>query len=224
MGRKAKAKQDKLSRDMFSATDQQLVDYREEQVAQRKVLKEQRDRYTDFQFKNPYKDMENVMEDMTIDMMTADFQRQQGEQQRANILQALRGSAGTSGIAGLAQSLANQGQLQTQQIAAGISQQERQNQMAERQMAGQLQQMDRQGQMMVDQAEFGRESTLLGMEFGAMTGANAATQQAYANQMSAFGTQAEMLNARIAATGAMIGAGVSALTGGFGAGGTFAPE
>tara|TARA_R100001443_G_scaffold110536_1_gene122510 strand:- start:4594 stop:5007 length:414 start_codon:yes stop_codon:yes gene_type:complete len=126
-------------------------------------------------------------------------------------MQALQGAAGGSGIAGLAQSLANQGQLQTQQIAAGISQQERQNQMAERQMAGQLQQMDRQGQMMVDQAEFGRESTLLGMEFGAMTGANAGVQSAYANQMSAFGSRAEMLNARVAATAQMISAGIGAV-------------
>ena len=78
---------------------------------------------------NLYEGMENRFEDMTVDMRAADFQVQQGQQQRANIMQGLRGAAGTSGIAGLAQSLANQGSMQSQQIAAGIGQQERQNQM-----------------------------------------------------------------------------------------------
>ena len=75
---------------------------------------------------NQYEGMENRFEDMTVDMQAAEFQAQQGQQQRANILQSLRGAVGTSGIAGLAQSLANQGALQAQQISAGISQQERQ--------------------------------------------------------------------------------------------------
>ena len=78
---------------------------------------------------NMYEGMENRFEDMTVDMRAADFQAQQGQQQRANIMQGLRGAAGTSGIAGLAQSLASQGALQSQQISAGIGQQERQNQM-----------------------------------------------------------------------------------------------
>ena len=58
---------------------------------------------------NMYEGMENRFEDMTVDMRAADFQAQQGQQQRANILQGLRGAAGSSGVAGLAQSLANQG-------------------------------------------------------------------------------------------------------------------
>ena len=43
-------------------------------------------------------------------------------------MQGLRGAAGGSGIAGLAQALANQGQLQTQRISASIGQQEAANQ------------------------------------------------------------------------------------------------
>ena len=196
---------------------------------------------------NQYEGMENRFEDMTVDMRAADFQTQQGQQQRANILQGLRGAAGSSGVAGLAQSLANQGQLQTQQIAAGISQQERQNRMlaaqegsridmtqrgeasrlasqsasgamaiqqAERAGAAQLQgqqaagamavqqmqmagadkqqQMIMQGAADVQAAQAAQQATLLGMDYGALAGANAAYQGSLANQMSGMGMKVDM--------------------------------
>ena len=130
-------------------------------------------------------------------------------------MQALRGSAGSSGAAGLAQAMANQGQLQTQQIAAGISQQERQNNLMARQGAMTLQQMERQGAgqadmterggaAMVQSAEMGRQSTLLGIEYGGMAGANAGVQSAYANQMAGFGAQASMLNSQVGAAATMV--------------------
>ena len=56
---------------------------------------------------NQYEGMENRFEDMTVDMRAADFQAQQGAQQRANIMQSLRGAAGSSGVAGLAQTKVN---------------------------------------------------------------------------------------------------------------------
>jgi len=51
---------------------------------------------------------------------------EQGTQQRANIMANLQGAAGSSGIAGLAQSLANQGRLQARQVSADISTRNRQ--------------------------------------------------------------------------------------------------
>jgi len=92
---------------------------------------------------NKYEGMENRFEDMTVDMRAAEFQTQQGQQQRANIMQGLRGAAGSSGVAGLAQTLANQGQLQSQQIAAGIGQQERQNKMLSAQEGSRIDQLQR---------------------------------------------------------------------------------
>ena len=199
MGRKAKAKQSALSEKMFVSTEKQLERYNDEQIVQRELLEKQKDRYRNFEFKNPYADMENPMEDLTIDMRAAQYQTQQASQQRANILSALRGSAGASGIAGLAQAMANQGQLQAQQIAAGISQQERQNNIFAARMAGQIDMTERGGAAMVQSAEMGRQSTLLGIEYGGMAGANAGVQAAYANQMSAFGAQASMLNSQVGA-------------------------
>ena len=59
---------------------------------------------------NVYAGLENVYEDLTVNQQQAQFQAQQGNQQRANIMQNMKGAAGGSGIAGLAQLLANQGQ------------------------------------------------------------------------------------------------------------------
>jgi|TARA_R100001443_G_scaffold19393_2_gene30913 hypothetical protein len=210
MGRSAKNKQAELSSEMFEATEKQLERYNDEQVVQRKLLEEQKDRYREFEFKNPYANMENVMEDMTVDMRAADFQRQQGEQQRANILQALRGAAGGSGIASLAQSMAMQGQLQTQQIAANIGAQERQNAMAQAQMAGQIDMTQRGGAAMVQSAEMGRQSTLLGIAYGGMAGANAGVQAAYANQMSGFGMRANMLSSQVGAAAQITSSAINA--------------
>ena len=104
---------------------------------------------------NKYEGMENRFEDMTVDMRAADFQAQQGGQQRANIMQGLRGAAGSSGVAGLAQAMANQGSMQAQQQAAGIGQQERQNQMLSAQEGSRIDQMQRGAGMQLQQLEAG---------------------------------------------------------------------
>jgi hypothetical protein len=94
-------------------------------------------------FKNPFSNMENTFEDLTVNQQQAQFQAQQGNQQRANIMQGLKGAAGSSGIAGLAQAMANQGQLQTQQISASIGMQESQNQIASAKGAAAIQNTER---------------------------------------------------------------------------------
>jgi len=216
---------------------------------------------------NRYEGMENRFEDMTVDMRAADFQTQQMQQQQANIMQGLRGAAGTSGVAGLAQAMASQGAIQSQQIAAGISQQERQNQMLSAQEGARIDQLQRgasmqldqlsaqgamktqqmqmagaseqqqmilggaaqaqalgvsqanqqaqgqwmsdmaimQGDAMVQSAEWGRESTLLGMEYGLLGGANEGLSAAMGNQMNAMGMNAQMANSRNQANNQMFG-------------------
>jgi hypothetical protein len=125
----------RIARESQEFAREQVAAYRAEQAIQRDILEKQKEEYRQFEFVNPYRDlqnyyedMENVFEDLTVDTQAADFQMERGEQQRANILQALRGAAGGSGIANLAQSLANQGILQAAQVSANIAQQERQNQ------------------------------------------------------------------------------------------------
>ena len=161
------------------------TDAKTERDKQQALLKKQQDEYKAMQFENPFSNMENTFEDLTVNQQQAQFQAQQGSQQRANIMQNMTGAAGSSGIAGLAQALANQGALQTQQISASIGQQESRNQMAAAKGAAAIQTYDRQGQQWVQQANMDRQATLLGMQMGQTTGANMAHQQAQANQMNA---------------------------------------
>ena len=95
---------------------------------------------------NPYANMQNTMEDMTVNQQQSQFQAQQNQQNQANIMGSMKGAAGGSGVAGLAQAMANQGSQQAQQASASIGQQESANQKATAQQAGQLQSLDRQGE------------------------------------------------------------------------------
>ena len=166
-----------------------------EREKQEAALNKQKDEYKAMKFKNPFQGMENTFEDLTVNQQQAQFQSQQGNQQRANVMQNMKGAAGSSGIAGLAQAMANQGQLQTQRISASIGAQESQNQMASARGATAVQNAERQGDQWVQQAE---------MQMGQTTGANAAYQQSQANQMNAQIAQNQVLTdglSNIATTG-----------------------
>ena len=99
---------------------------------------------------NPYANMENTMEDLTVNQQQAQFQAQQNQQTQADVMGGLKGAAGGSGIGGLAQAMLNQGTVQAQQASASIGQQESANQQAAAQQAGQLQKMTRQGAWKAD--------------------------------------------------------------------------
>ena len=86
--------------------------------------------YQDQEITNPYEDLENTFEDLQVNTQQAEFEARQNQQAQADIMGNLKGAAGSSGIAGLAQILANQGALQTQKAAASIAQQEAANQRA----------------------------------------------------------------------------------------------
>jgi hypothetical protein len=213
-----------------NAANAQMIDFKNQQVAAKATVASQKQEYKDFDFKNPYAGMENpyaenVFEDITVNQQQAQFQAQQGGQQRANILQGLRGAAGGSGVAGLAQAMASQGQLQTQQISASIGQQEAMNQKLRAQGAQQVQagaaavdMQQRQGEGMVQQAESGRISTLLGMEYGELQAANAGVQVAYGAQQSANAMELERVNANkqmwAGLAGDVLGAGATVVAGG----------
>ena len=164
--------------------------------------------------RNPYENLENTFEDLTVNQQQAQFEAQQGQQSRANIMQGLQGAAGGSGIAGLAQSLANQGMLQSQKASASIGLQESQNQRMAAQQGARIQQLEGQGEMYAEQmrqrgAEAGRglewqkTSTLFGMSQQRTAAANEARRQAKAQQMSAIGDIASA-GAQIATAGMKI--------------------
>jgi len=147
---------------------------------------------------NQFAGLENTMEDLTVNQQQAQFEAQQGQQQRANIMDQMKGAAGGSGIAALAQQMAQSGQLASQQASASIGSQEAANQKAAATQAGQLQQMEAQGATNIasqkaqgeqwsTQMETDKVSTLLGMEQGAMAGAQERADAAKAGQWDAVG-------------------------------------
>tara|TARA_R110002167_G_C12655150_1_gene649467 strand:+ start:152 stop:919 length:768 start_codon:yes stop_codon:yes gene_type:complete len=160
----------------------QALKERQEQQAR---VDEEAANYRAMKFTNPYADMENPYEDLRVATGAAEFQAEQGAQQRANILSQLRGAAGSSGVAGLAQTLANQGQLQAQQISAGLQKQEVANELAAAKGASAIDLQQRAGDAMVQQAESGRQSTILGMQYGQAAGSNKNYQQSLLNQKNA---------------------------------------
>jgi hypothetical protein len=119
---------------------------------------------------NPFMNMENTMEDLTVNQKEAEMVNQQGQQQRANIMGQMKGAAGGSGVAALAQQMANSGQLASQKSAASIGQQESANQMAKAQQAAAIQGKEREGEMKSRDMERDKTSTLLGMAQGETAG------------------------------------------------------
>ena len=118
------------------------------------------------------------MEDLTVNTQQADFMAQQQQQGMANTMGALQGAAGGSGIAALAQAMANQQNTNLQQASASIGQQEARNQMAAAQQGAQIQQLQAQGEADVQAREQARTETLLGMSQSRLAAANQARQQA----------------------------------------------
>ena len=137
---------------------------RKQEVAASQAAYDRRRReYEALDVSNPYANMENTMEDLTVNQQAAQFTAQQQQQALANTMGNLQGAAGGSGIAAMAQAMAGQQSQNMQAAGASIAQQESANQMARAQQAGQLQSMERQGELTSRQQELQKQSTLLGM-------------------------------------------------------------
>jgi len=167
---------------------------------------------------NPYQDLpttfENTFEDLTVNQQQAQFQAQQGAQARANLLSNLQAAAGGSGIAGLAQTLANQQQLQTQQISASIGQQEAANQRLRAQGAARVQSMEQTARKTVLGGEATRQENERERQMNLMQ-LKAGRQQAQRDFRASMSAQRQRM---MGGVGQILGAGIQ----GFAAGGGFA--
>ncbi len=150
-----------------------VIGFRQARKAERKAKKQakkseaerarQEDAFRNLDTSNPYLNMENTMEDLTINQKQSQFQKEQFQQSQSNILDSLRGAAGGGGVAALAQTMAREGQLASQRSSADIGRQEASNQMAERNEASRLQGLERQGDIMSREQEQYKTETLFGM-------------------------------------------------------------
>ena len=169
----------------------------------RKEMNRLKQAYSQIETSNPFLNQENVYEDLTIDQRGAQFEAQQFQQSQANILNNLRQSAGGSGIAALAQQMAQSGQLAAQSSAARIGQQERANERLAAGEAARLQGMERRGELISRQQQRDQTGTLLGMSQQQVAAARD-ERQFYANQ------QAQAFSSAISGIGDTFDTGIQA--------------
>ena len=182
---------------------------REDRIAEQDAAREEMDEYKEqyenldtsnlyANVSNQFTNMENTYEDLTVNQQQAQFEAQQGAQQRANIMSNMAGAAGGSGIAALAQAMANQGQLATQRASASIGAQEARINQLRAGEASRLQTLERKGEQYAEGLrlsgaetarglEYSKTGTLLGMSQQRFGAANQARAQAKAAQMGAIG-------------------------------------
>ena len=173
------------------------------QKEQREKLELQKAKYEAIEFVNPFADTENFFEDLTVNNEAFEQQKRTLEQQSANVLQQLQAASGASGVSALAQTLANNLQLQSNKMAVAKAEQMRQNQILSAQGAQRADMLRRQGEASVQQAEMSRQATLLGVDYGQLAGLNAAVQQDTLNTAQSSQALAQMQGSGLSALGNM---------------------
>jgi len=119
-----------------------------------------KNKYSDLDTSNPFSQLENPYEDLTINKQAAEFQAQQEQQGLANTMGAMSGAAGGSGIAALAQAMANQQSQNLQRASADIGRQERENVMTHAQFTARR---DETGAVMERKMKREQAETMFGM-------------------------------------------------------------
>ena len=125
---------------------------------------------------NPYANQQNVYEDLTVNTQQADMLAGQQQQALGNTMQNLQGAAGGSGIAALAQSMANQQSQNLQAATASIGQQEAGNQRLMMGQEAQMQQNMVEGDMLSRQMEASKTTGMLNRAGQRLSAANQARQ------------------------------------------------
>jgi hypothetical protein len=161
---------------------------RREQAAAQRELDAAKSSFAAIDTSNPYKNVTNTFEDLTVNTQAADFAAQQQNQGLANIMGGLAGSAGGGGVAALAQSLANQQSASAQQAAASIGAQESQNQKLAAQGEQQAQMQRAQGEALSRQMQFKKSEKQMDMAQTRLESAKAARAAATSSIMGGIGS------------------------------------
>jgi hypothetical protein len=103
---------------------------KKEQRAARGQYDERMAEFENLDTSNLAGNLSNPYEDATVNTQGADYLAQQQQQASANMMSNMSGAAGGSGIAALAQTMANQQGQQLQAASANIADQEQSNQQA----------------------------------------------------------------------------------------------
>mgnify|MGYP003647400483 CR=1 FL=1 len=144
--------------------------------------------------------MDNAMSDLQVNTQQAEFMGDQFQQSQANIMSNMQGAAGGSGVASLAQAMANSSAKFARQSSASIGAQEAKNNMMATQNQAKINMMTAQeqsknqmmmakgaqdvdmaqakGQLMSMQMEQSKQGTILGMDANRVAAANQAQMMA----------------------------------------------
>ena len=175
----------------MSAASKAKKEAADAQKKAKKDLDAKKKQYEALDTSNLNKNMENKMEDLTINQKGMELQNQKGQQQRANIMDQMGAAAGGSGIAALAQTMANQGQLAAQKSGEMIGNQEQANQKAAADEASSIQDKQIAGAEKSRDLQYDKTSALMGSAQGEMEAAGAAkaaAAQAQGDAVKGIGT------------------------------------
>ena len=175
---------------------------RREQRRAAAELAQRKEKYEQLDTSNPYANMTNPYENLTVNTQAADFAAQQNSQNAANIMSGMAAAAGGGGIAALAQSMANSQAQATQQASASLAQQESQNQQLAAQGEFKRQSMIAAGEQVSQQREADKQGTLLGMAQQRKAAADQARAEAKSQLLGGIG---DIAGAGIAAGAAGVG-------------------
>ena len=147
-------------------------------------------RFNNLDTSNIYANQQNMYEDSTVNLKEAEFTKQQQMQTQANIMGGMNQAAGGSGIAAMAQALANQGSADAQSASVSIGNQEAANQSNFQAAATNIQAQKLAGAESSREQELNKTSTLMGMSQNRLGAANAARAAATSSIMGGIGTLA----------------------------------
>ena len=136
---------------------------------------------------NIYANMENTMEDLTVNQGAAQFATEQQARGQANIMQGLKAQAGGTGIAALAQSLAGQQAQSARQASLDIGRQEQANQRVAAGEASRIQTMGLKGEEQSRELETGMLETRATIDANRLADTQEAINKARQARQDAFG-------------------------------------
>lgn len=147
-------------------------------------LASRKEAFENFQFTNPYKGLENVAEDLTVNQDAAQFQAQQTD---AALAQSMQAAVASGGAAGGAQAIAQAALQSKRGIASDIARQEQSNQAAQINQAGKLQALEAQGEEDIQSQQYLQQGELLNMASGRKLAADQARAKATEMMVGGFG-------------------------------------
>ena len=202
-------KRKKEKKDAKDAYDKQLATYKGLDTSN--AYANVKNRYAGME--NQFAGMDNAMSDLQVNTQQAEFMGDQFQQSQANIMQNMQGAAGGSGVASLAQAMANSSAKFARQSAASIGMQEAKNNMMATQNQAKINMLTAQegsknqlynakgaqevdmaqakGQLMSMQMEQSKQGTILGMNANRLGAANQAQSQAQQQMMSGIGSMVQ---------------------------------